>query len=137
VPRNRGGRYDDPLGQYWTYYAAEQRIACFAEVLAQFRTDLTMLAALADLGPAALDDPLPATGIVPDDWHLKRVIASFSLTLGQPWLDLRRFETREHLRRELANILVRLGYGDFDLGDALSRDRRLTQTISRWAYDNG
>jgi hypothetical protein len=33
--------------------------------------------------------------------------------------------------------LLELGHDDFDLGDALGRDRRISQAVSRFAYDNG
>ena len=42
---------------------------------------------------------------------------------------------REH---EIAMVLPELGYGPrFKPGDLLGSDRRLTQLMARWAYDQG
>lgn len=54
---------------------------------------------------------------------------------GQRWLDLRHSETLEALRWELAESLHILGHTEFDLSSALSGDRRLTQMIAGWAYE--
>ena len=37
----------------------------------------------------------------------------------------------------MASVLLALGVTDLDLSEVLSRERRLTQTISRWAYELG
>lgn len=136
-PKNSGNRFDDPEGRVWVLYAAEQRRACFAETLARFRPDVALLAQLRDLPEGDDGDDTPAYGVVPDDWHLKRLMATFRVVAGQRWLDLREMETRELIRRELAETLSSLGRDDFDLSDALSRDRKLTQAIAAWAYDKG
>ena len=41
--------------------------------------------------------------------------------------------------RSVVLELIRLGYPEaqLDLGDIMSRDRKLTQWISRWAFDQG
>jgi hypothetical protein len=38
-----GNRFDDPAGYYRVLYAASQRISCFIETLARFRSDPTFL----------------------------------------------------------------------------------------------
>jgi hypothetical protein len=53
----------------------------------------------------------------------------------QHWLDLREHETREALRPILAPTLHALGHDDFDLSDAVGRDRRLTQAIAAFARE--
>jgi hypothetical protein len=55
----------------------------------------------------------------------------------QRWLDLRSFETRETLRRELAQTLLDLGLEDLDLSGVIGTFRQLTQAIARWASDTG
>lgn len=75
--------------------------------------------------------------VVDEAWRLRRSIASFRLLPGQRWLDLRKLETRQALRPTFAELLAQLGFNDFDAGAALSPDRHLTQTISRWAFEHG
>lgn len=120
-------------------YAAEQRRACFAETLAGFRRDLTLQAALDSLPDGDAGDDTPESGIIPDDWHLKRAVASFRVVPGQRWLDLRAIDVREWLRHtpELVRLFVTHGLTDFDLSDVLARERAVTQGIAAWAYDSG
>ena len=120
-------------------YAAEQRRACFAETLAGFRRDLKLQVVLDSLPSGDAGDDTPESGIIPDDWHLKRAIASFRVVPGQHWLDLRAADVRERLRHtpELVRLFVAHGLTDFDLGDLLARDRSVTQGIAAWAWDNG
>jgi hypothetical protein len=118
-------------------YAAEQRRGGFAETLARFREPLDLIAALRAMPPGDHGDDTPVSGVVPDDWHLKRLVGEFRLAPGQRWLDLRNFETREMVRRELAPTWVDLELDDFDMSDALTRRREITQAIARWAYDQG
>jgi hypothetical protein len=128
------GRFDDPLGQFSTLYAAEQRRACFLESLATFRASPKVLVELKRV-TGAPDSTL--SPIVPPDWCAKRGIARFYLRSGQRCLDLRSMETREALRIELAELLLSLDLADLDSGVVRSLNRRLTQAISRWAYERG
>ncbi|HEX2924160.1 MAG TPA: RES family NAD+ phosphorylase [Chloroflexota bacterium] len=128
------GRFDDPLGQFSTLYAAEQRRACFIESLARFRASPKVLAELRRVSGTS-DTVLSPS--VPLDWCAKRGVARFYLRAGQRWLDLRSIETREALRTELAELLVNLNLADLDAGEVLSPNRQLTQAISRWAYERG
>jgi hypothetical protein len=50
---------------------------------------------------------------------------------------LRRLETREALRSELARTLLALGLDDLDLSGVVGPARPLTQAIARWAYERG
>ena len=64
-------------------------------------------------------------------------MATLAVPRDQAVLDVRNRAIRELLRRELAGVLVQLGLSDFDLGHALTRDRRVTQAIARWAHETG
>ena len=135
--KNSGNRFDDPAGEFWVMYAAEQRRACFAETLARFRADLTLLAILREMPDGDTGDDTPSAGTLPGDWHLKRMVGRFRPLPGQRWLDLRDLKAREQLRRDLAATFLEIGLDDFDLSDALTRRRDVTQSIARWAYDSG
>lgn len=132
------GRFDDPLREFRVLYAAEQRLACFIETLAPFRPDLDWLTEVGQLPLDADDvDGLRDAGRIPDAWHVTRRVGWLEPTVDLRALDLRSLKTREALRSELAPWLREHGYRDFDMSDALNRDRGLTQHISRWAYVHG
>jgi hypothetical protein len=130
-----GGRFDDPQGQYRVLYGAEARRTCFAEVLAKFRLSMEILAQLSAV--TGTDDPVPAKGSVPSDWHLKRRSQQLLVTPDQRWLDLRSLSTLETLRTDLAGLLVLENIPDLDAATAQGPNRKATQAISRWAYDRG
>lgn len=127
------GRFDDPLGEYRVLYAGQRR-TCFLETLAAFRPSVDALAALQAVRNT--DEPLPVT-TVPAGWYRTRAVSRLRLLGGQRWLDVRAADTLEVLRGELAANLAEWRMTDLDLSDVMSRDRRLTQAISRWAYDEG
>jgi hypothetical protein len=131
------GRFDDPAGGFRVLYAAEQRIACFVETLAPFRVSLEWLGAVRRVRAGDRGSDEPEGGVIPADWLARRRIAAFALPPGRQWLDLRALETRVALRGRLASLLATQHQADFDLGDALSRNRPLTQAVARWAYDEG
>ncbi|HLZ71353.1 MAG TPA: RES family NAD+ phosphorylase [Dehalococcoidia bacterium] len=130
-------RFDDPAGRFQVLYAGEQRLACFVETLAPLRPDVRTIALARSL-PADPDaaEEAPA-GTVPSAWLAARRIGAFSLRAGQQWLDLRAFSTREALRANLAARWAELALEDFDLGDAVTRRRAVSQAIAGWAYKHG
>jgi hypothetical protein len=131
-----GERFDDPLGEFRVLYAAEQRLACFVETLASLRPPLQFLA---DMRPFWRGRMPPSVGVVPPDWHRRRLIGRFTLELAgsPPLLDLRVAATYQGLRTALAPTLVQLGLPDLDVSSARGPSRALTQAIARWAYDHG
>jgi len=129
-----GGRFDDPRGEFRVLYATVQRRAAFLETLAHFRPSLDVLAALQAVENT--DEPLPSP-LVPVDWYRGRAVGRLRLTTRQQWLDLRSFETREMLRRELAHTLIELGLEGLDLSGVVGPRRQLTQIIARWVYEHG
>lgn len=128
------GRFDDHAGEFRVLYAAAQRRAAFIETLAPFRLSLEALAALQGVINTGELPPVP---MVPRDWCRGRAVGRFRLAPRQRWLDLRAMETREVLRRELAQTLLDLGLEDLDLSGVVGPRRRLTQAIARWAYELG
>ena len=128
------GRFDDPAGKFRVLYATVQRRTAFLETLAHFRPSLDVLAALEAVENT--DEPL-ARPEVPADWYRARAIGRLRLVTRQHWLDLRSFETREALRRELAQTLLDLGLEDLDLSGVVGPKRQLTQAIAGWAHEHG
>jgi RES domain-containing protein len=128
------GRFDDPAGEFRVLYATVDRRTAFLETLAHFRLSRDVLAALKAVENT--DEPFPRPR-VPADWYHTRAIGRLRLATRQRWVDLRSFETRESLRRELARSLLELELEDLDLSGVIGPRRRLTQIIARWAYEHG
>jgi hypothetical protein len=136
-----GGRFDDPRREYRVLYCAERKSGCFIETLAQFRPSLDVLARLRAMRDGNHGDDAPTSGVVADDWHLKRMIGTLRLVEGQRFLDLRHPQTLEFLRRELPELILAAQTGmpnpDLDMSTVLSTNRRLTQALSRWVHEQG
>ena len=115
-------------------YVAEQRLACFVEMLAAFRLDVALLASLAQITGSA--EPLPVPR-VPSDWYARRKLGRLSVAPGQRWLDLRAPETLQTLRVEMAAVLAHLGLPDLDVSATRGPSRDLTRQIARWAFEQG
>ncbi|MGD9894475.1 MAG: RES family NAD+ phosphorylase [Dehalococcoidia bacterium] len=135
IAARKQNRFDDPHDRFRVLYRAETRLACFVETLAPYRPDGHVLAALRQVTPAEGEDELPEAGIIPSDWRRDRLMGRLNLDPGQQWLDLRLNEILESLRWELAESFRDLGYTAFDMSNALGSNRRLTQVIAGWAYD--
>jgi hypothetical protein len=135
IATRKQNRFDDPHDRFRVLYSAESRLACFVETLAPYRPDGQLLAALKQVTPAESDQDPPLAGVVPSDWRRDRLLGRLNLDSGQRWLDLRLSETLEALRWELADSFRILGHTAFDLSSALSGDRRLTQVIAGWAFE--
>ena len=127
------GRFDDPMRRFRTLYAAEQRLGCFVESLARYRPSPRVLAELRNVTGAPDHTLLP---VVPSDWWVRRCVGRFHLDPGQKWLDLRVLGSREALRVELADTLLRLDLPDLDVSSVRSLNRDLTRAIARWAYEH-
>ncbi|HEY8743804.1 MAG TPA: RES family NAD+ phosphorylase [Chloroflexota bacterium] len=119
-------RFDDPLHLYRVLYLAEQRLACYVEGLAPLRVPLDRLTS----GPHLLPR-------VPAEWRQRRCVGQVRLLSSQRWMDLRRIETAEALRAELAPLLRQLGLPDLDVSVLRGPSRPLTRAVGRWAYDAG
>jgi hypothetical protein len=126
-------RFDDPLKRFSTLYAAEGRLACFVEVLAQFRPSLQTLAAEQSLADTREPRMRPH---IPRDWYDTRGIARLRVKPWQRWLDLRAIETREALRGEFAALILALGLDDLDVSGVSTSKRMLTQAVAGWAHAN-
>ena len=71
----------------------------------------------------------------PPSWRTSRCLGQVCLAPEQRFLDLRRLETIELLRVELAPLLPRLGFADLDVSGVRGPGRTLTMAISRWAFE--
>lgn len=79
-------------------------------------------------------------GQVPADWRHQRLLVKvdFEATTARPvlrFLDVEARETREHLRKQLGQILAFYDQGDLDVATVRGGDRRVTRWIAKWAFD--
>ena len=130
-----GGRFDDPAGRrgvppdqrFRTLYFATKPAGAFGEVLARFRPDLAVLAAL---GPST-----PTTGAVPADWRAVRRFGVTVLDSQASFADIGDARTLKVLRGVLAPIATALGLPDIDLSAVTGPLRVLTQEAARHIYE--
>ena len=129
------GRFDDARGQFRVLYAGTDRLACYLEVTAQFRPDLTVLAELdAVLGDPQDDGyPEPPHGLLPVEWLAARTLGS--ATISGTYVQIAAKESLAWLRPRMASRLVHFNVPDLD-GAAIRSTvpRRLTQEISTLLY---
>lgn len=140
MPRHLCGwqhRWDDPERDYRTIYCADHPATCLREVLADLRPNTKAIAELRRLfgerSPALI-----GVGEVGPEWRDAHVLAP-ALAVGDGELcDLdARLGLRHELERDLADLLVAHGMAHLDVSEVRSRDRIVTQTVSRELYERG
>ena len=147
-----GNQFDDPSGEdevppdrrFRMIYCATQRVATFGETMARFRPSISLLT---QLGAIIDDEPLEQAlagvidpedlhrGLVPADWRQRRRVSHTVLDSTLRFVDLPAIDTMQHLRPVLAAVAERLGVPDIDLSSIAGPQRRLTQEIARYVYD--
>ncbi len=140
--RAGGERFDDPHGQFRVLYTGE-RLACFLEVLADFRLPdkerrdelTTLLNNTRNTSPKGL----PSHGTVTRHWVATKRISSLSIGGDIKALDLRAHHILALLEKQprIATTLRTHGRTELDLSDVTGPNREITQTISRWAFEQG
>lgn len=140
VPRALCGwqhRWDDPRRAYRTLYTAETSLTCLREVLADLRPNTKVLAELQDLfGPDA--SALGDAGVVTAAFRSVRVLAPAWAVAGESWARIDDDLTlRRGLEQELSALLVAHEMPFLDTTELRSRDRIVTQAISRRIHDRG
>jgi hypothetical protein len=133
-----GHRWDDPESRYRVLYTSASPYSAYIEVLAQFRPDLEVLAALGQIEDEP-DDPHAATaGVVTRAWCERRL-------LGKGLTDEVRgrmvvagaASTITSLRAQLARLALGCGLNDINAAVLRLGDQRsFTQAVSRLIYES-
>jgi hypothetical protein len=124
-------RFDDPKGAFRVLYSSSQRLGCFLETLACFRTDLKVIAELRKI--VGKDDYTPI-GTVPSEWLENRLIGSAAAE-GH-YADLCASVSIGRRRTALVKELLALGIKELDASTLqFTAPRPLTQRIARMAYE--
>lgn len=140
VPRDLCGwqhRWDDPRRGYRTLYTAETTLTCLREVLADLRPNTKVLAELRDLfGPDA--SAIHDAGVVTVAFRSVRVLAPAWAVADESWARIDDDLTlRRGLEQELSALLVAHDMPFLDTTELRSRDRIVTQAVSRRIHDRG
>jgi hypothetical protein len=138
VPRQLCGwqhRWDDPQREYRTIYCAESELTCLREVLADLRPNAKAIAELKEL----FGDGTPALQGVAEvaaEWRDAHLLC--------PALALSEHEfcnvdgevgLRIELEHEFAELLAEHDMDHLDIAQVRSKDRIVTQTVSRALYE--
>jgi hypothetical protein len=126
-------RFDHPDKVFRTLYCAEQRATAFREVLADFRPNAKARAEYRVL--FGEDPPKPR---VTSAWWGTKVLAQGTLETAQG--DLAYIDDlllRQQFARLHADLLARHGMNHLDVAQIRSKDRPITQEVTRFVADHG
>jgi hypothetical protein len=129
------GRWDDPQELYRTLYAGSSPLACFVEVLAQFRPDEDLSHDLDSIRGDSRDKDFPSVrpGELSADWLARRRLGR--ARLSGTYVDIGHSKTVAMLRAAFLQEAFSLGLPDFDAAAIrLRAPRRFTQEISRYVF---
>jgi hypothetical protein len=128
-------RWDDPEREYRTIYCAEDVLTCLREVLADLRPNAKAIAELKEL----FGDDTPAlrgVGEVAAEWREAHLLCPALAVSDHEFCDLDgEVELRNELEHELALLLAMHDMDHLDISQVRSRDRIVTQTVSRELYE--
>ena len=132
-----GGRWDDPSGTWRSLYLADTLLGCYLEVLAPFRPDLGLAAALEGIEEDpddAANYPTIVPGTLSTRWcrgrmagaaHLAGWYANPSTSTSLPTI-----------RAALGQLAATLGIPDIDAAAMKNTaPRQFTQHVAAWLYD--
>jgi hypothetical protein len=128
-----GNRWDDPQGLYRVVYASSSLLGALVEVLARFRPDPHILAALKQIDEKE-EDRFQPPGELDVAWLENRCIGV--ARVEGAFADVGHSNSLARLREALAPRIAHHGLDDLDAASVrLTVPRRFTQEISRYVYD--
>ena len=126
-------RFDDPDREFRTLYCAEQRRTAFREVLADFRPNAKVRVEYRD----QFGEELPAFKITPA-WRQDRVLARGEIrVLRNKLTDIDNSTLRQQFEQTHADLLVRHGMDHLDIAQIRSKERPITQAVTRFVAGQG
>lgn len=133
-------RFDDPQREYRTLYSAERPLTCLREVLGDLRPNTKARAEFIefqlDQGVAPADVHRPASEVTVK-WRQDNALASATVRRSGPLADLDDRRLLEQLADAHAAMLAAHGMPQLDVTQVTSKDRPVTQAISRDLYEHG
>lgn len=132
-----GGRWDDPSGTWRSLYVADTLLGCYLEILAPFRPDLSLIAALdgiyEDPDDAAMY-PTATPGTVSKQWCQGRMAGGARLTgwYANPAASA----SLPTIRTALGSLAAELRIPDVDAAAMRNTvHRQFTQHVAAWLYE--
>lgn len=158
-----GGRFDDPgalLGypearRFRTLYFSSQQAGAYGETIGPRQIPIRQIAMLRQTAPriprglqevsdpesiesiyeGIVDPEDPTRGVVSTDWLRNRRLLTATLHPDMQIADLTAGATVQHLRTALAGIATQLGIDDIDYGAIVGRNRRFTQAVASYFFE--
>ncbi|HEV7184621.1 MAG TPA: RES family NAD+ phosphorylase [Leifsonia sp.] len=124
-----GNRFDIPGAG--VLYGATDAAGGFAETLAGFRPQASMINAFTELTP---ERGRVIPGQVPSSWLTTRRLRTFDVTGSLPFVDVESPATHTYLTRQAAPILLHQGLNNLDVAAVRGPNRLLTRAIASWLY---
>lgn len=133
-------RFDDPRRDYRTIYGAQHKVTALREVLADLRPSTK---ARADFAQFQLDQGLEVEELkvpareVTAAWRQSHTLAPGQVVRDGPLVDLDDPALLEQLAFRHATLLAEHGMTQLNVSEIRSKNRPVTQTVSRDLYDRG
>jgi hypothetical protein len=128
-------RWDDPRREYRTLYCAESALTCLREVLADLRPNAKAIAELKEMfghDTRALD----GVGEIAAEWRDAHRLCPALAVSAYEFCHLDAdVDLRNDLEHELAELLTEHHMEHLDVAQVRSRDRIVTQTVSRELFE--
>lgn len=133
-------RFDDPQRLYRTLYCAEQPVTCLREVLGDLRPNTKARAEFIEFqlaqGVSADEVHRPASEVTAK-WRQENALAPGVVRRNGPLADLNNRDLLERLATTHAALLDAHDMPQLDVTQITSKDRPVTQAISRDLYERG
>jgi hypothetical protein len=131
-------RFDDPKRKYRTLYCANRAITCLRELLADLRPNTKAIAEFEELFSDLPEESLTIAGVVSAEWRRAHVLAKAEI---QPrGVILVNVESPPEIKRQEKihhELLQKHGITSLNIARLRSRQRVITQLISRTLYEEG
>lgn len=143
--KRAGSRFDDPHAplelpqeeKFSALYFATRTIGAFVEVLAPLRLNLDILAKVPEEEYTTSLALAKSEDIIDEKWCSERHIGKTYLGPSLRFVDCLSAANLQTLRAtpRIAKVTLEEGYEDFDLGAIYGSNRRITQEVSRYVYE--
>ena len=128
-------RFDDPHREYRTLYCCDFKLTCLREVLADFRPNLK---AIREFGKTFKKEPSHFFGTVPMEWRRAHVLIECQLKIIKGAIvDLAHGAIKKDLKKQLKDFLKEQKIRVLNMKELRSKNRMLTQKISRALFEDG
>jgi RES domain len=133
-------RFDDPQQKYRTVYGAQYKVTALREVLADLRPEAKVRA---DFAQFQLDQGVPVEELkvpsraVTAAWRQVHEVAPARVERNGPLIEVDRPELLEALATRHATLLAEHGMPQLNISEIRSKNRPVTQAISRDLYERG